>query len=106
MGAKPYLYVRKLPFLRHYTRAAPFFRYLVIVLLATKNGGFYLGHLKLTKYREEYSEIRGWTPAWYVTSIGDGGIDCDGTEIYDVIAWMEIPKLPQKKKKGLSDGSP
>ena len=67
------------------------------VLIATRNGGFYLGHLELTYYHEEYSEIRGWIPEWYVTSIQDDGIDCDGTEIYDVVAWMEIPKLPKRK---------
>ena len=65
------------------------------VLIATKHGGFYLGHLELTKCREEYSEIRGWTPIWYVSSMQDDCIDCDGTEIYDVIAWMEIPKFPK-----------
>ena len=69
------------------------------LLIATRNGGRYLGHLELTKYHEEYSEIRGWTPVWYVSSIGDGGIDCDGVEIFDVIAWMKIPKLPKKKIK-------
>lgn len=63
------------------------------ILIATKNGGFYLGHLELTKFRKEYSELKGWIPCWYLTSIGDDDIDCDGTEIFNVVAWMEIPKL-------------
>jgi len=48
-------------------------------------------------FDEEYCEIRGWIPEWYVTSIQDDGIDCDGIEIYDVVAWIEIPKLSKKK---------
>ncbi|WP_036610628.1 hypothetical protein [Oribacterium sp. P6A1] len=43
--------------------------------------------------------MRTELPAWYVSSIQDDGIDCDGVIISDVIAWMQIPKLPRKEPK-------
>lgn len=58
-----------------------------LCLVATKNGGFYVGYLELRKF----PKCKKWTETWYVSSVQDDGIDCDGVEIHNVIAWIELP---------------
>ena len=57
-------------------------------LIATKHGGFYIGYLE----QRRTLESKRWMNTWCVASIQDDGIDCDGTEIENVIAWAELTR--------------
>ncbi len=57
-----------------------------LCLIATEHGGYYIGYLELRRS----SRHEPWTETWYVSAVQDSGIDCDGVEIQNVIAWVEL----------------
>ncbi len=68
-------------------------RYSSNCLIATKNGGIYIGYYGSDTIKCPKKTIRGW----YTASVQDEGIDTDGVRILKVIAWQELPPIPSSE---------
>ncbi len=72
------------------------YRHSLNYLVATKNGGIYIGYYGADKLVSHTK----WEYDWYTAyCIDDSCIDLDGEIINNVIAWCELPKHPMEHIK-------